>query len=215
MNSDGVSEQATLHAHRGAWPRLRVKSRSRLGEARAWRVAGCCLILCAIGTGSAAAKSKTDAAAPARKPAAAKPENAGNANSNAAKPESGASAPAARFDIDEFRSPGRRQPAADRDRRSRLSLPRPEQDRRRCREGAGGAGEGLSRQGLSDRRRLRSAAECAARIDHAQGDREPKVGRLRVKNSRYFDLANIKSNAPSLKEGSVPNFRRSPRTSSR
>lgn len=35
---------------------------------------------------------------------------------------------------------------------------------------------------------------------------ELKVGRLRVKNSRYFDLDKIKDKAPSLKEGSVPNF---------
>ncbi len=35
---------------------------------------------------------------------------------------------------------------------------------------------------------------------------ELKVGRLRVKNSRYFDLDKIKHGAPSLKEGSVPNF---------
>nr|WP_315806331.1 MULTISPECIES: ShlB/FhaC/HecB family hemolysin secretion/activation protein [unclassified Bradyrhizobium] len=35
---------------------------------------------------------------------------------------------------------------------------------------------------------------------------ELKVGRLRVKNSRYFDLDKIKDKAPSLKEGTVPNF---------
>ena len=35
---------------------------------------------------------------------------------------------------------------------------------------------------------------------------ELKVGRLRVKNSRYFDLDRIKDRAPSLKEGTVPNF---------
>jgi hemolysin activation/secretion protein len=35
---------------------------------------------------------------------------------------------------------------------------------------------------------------------------ELKVGRLRVKNSRYFDLNKITQKAPSLKEGSVPNF---------
>jgi hemolysin activation/secretion protein len=35
---------------------------------------------------------------------------------------------------------------------------------------------------------------------------ENKVGRLRVKNSRYFDLANIKEHAPSLKEGKLPDF---------
>ncbi|HEY0330259.1 MAG TPA: ShlB/FhaC/HecB family hemolysin secretion/activation protein [Rhodopseudomonas sp.] len=35
---------------------------------------------------------------------------------------------------------------------------------------------------------------------------ELKIGRLRVKNSRYFDLDRITSRAPSLKEGTVPNF---------
>jgi hemolysin activation/secretion protein len=35
---------------------------------------------------------------------------------------------------------------------------------------------------------------------------ELKVGRLRVKNSHYFDLGAIKRGAPSLKEGTVPNF---------
>ncbi len=37
---------------------------------------------------------------------------------------------------------------------------------------------------------------------------ELKVGRLRVKNSRYFDLDKVKNGAPSLKEGTVPEFRR-------
>lgn len=35
---------------------------------------------------------------------------------------------------------------------------------------------------------------------------EGKVGQLRVKNSRYFDLARIKDKAPSLREGALPNF---------
>jgi hemolysin activation/secretion protein len=35
---------------------------------------------------------------------------------------------------------------------------------------------------------------------------ELKVGRLRVKNSRYFDLDKIKDRATSLKEGTVPDF---------
>lgn len=35
---------------------------------------------------------------------------------------------------------------------------------------------------------------------------ELKVGRLRVKNSRYFDVDRIKDKASSLREGSVPNF---------
>jgi hemolysin activation/secretion protein len=35
---------------------------------------------------------------------------------------------------------------------------------------------------------------------------ELKVGRLRVKNARYFDVDKIKAKASSLKEGTVPNF---------
>lgn len=35
---------------------------------------------------------------------------------------------------------------------------------------------------------------------------ELKVGRLRVKNARYFDVDTIKAKASSLKEGTVPNF---------
>lgn len=35
---------------------------------------------------------------------------------------------------------------------------------------------------------------------------ELKIGRLRVKNARFFDVDKIKAKAPSLKEGSVPNF---------
>ncbi len=35
---------------------------------------------------------------------------------------------------------------------------------------------------------------------------EMKVGRLRVKNSRYFDLEKIKAAAPSVAEGKIPNF---------
>ena len=35
---------------------------------------------------------------------------------------------------------------------------------------------------------------------------ENKIGRLRVKGSRYFSLAEIKRRAPSLAEGTVPNF---------
>jgi len=35
---------------------------------------------------------------------------------------------------------------------------------------------------------------------------EGKVGRLRVNNARYFDLDKIKRKAPSLAEGTVPNF---------
>jgi len=35
---------------------------------------------------------------------------------------------------------------------------------------------------------------------------EAKVGRLRVKNSRYFDIEKVKEKAPSVAEGKLPNF---------
>jgi len=35
---------------------------------------------------------------------------------------------------------------------------------------------------------------------------EAKIGRLRVKNSRYFDLEKVKEKAPSVREGKLPNF---------
>src|SRR5262249_8675772 len=115
------SERATSHARRDERRSL-IESRSRFGEARAWRMARCCLMLWAIGTGSALAKTEPGAAA--RKPAAAKPEGAGAGSgessstkatsdkstsdkSTAAKPPSAAaSGPPQRFDIDEFRIEG-------------------------------------------------------------------------------------------------------------
>ena len=205
VNSDGVSARVTLHAYRGRRPRLLVKSRARWGEARVWRVAGYCLISCAIGAGSAVAKSEPGAA-PARKPAAAKPENSGKANSNAAKPASGGSGPAARFDIDEYRIEG-----AD-------SLPQIEV-------------EAAVYPFLGPRRTADDVEKARAAVEKAYHDKglqtvgvavpqqdaqrgfivlkvtENRVGRLRVKGSRYFDLANIKGSAPSLKEGSLPNFK--------
>lgn len=36
---------------------------------------------------------------------------------------------------------------------------------------------------------------------------ENRVGRVRVKGSRYFDLANVKKGAPSLKEGALPDLK--------
>lgn len=205
VNSDGVSARVTVHAYRSGRPRLPVKLRPRWGEARAWRIAGCGLILCAIGTGSAAAKSEADAA-PARKPAAAKPESAGKANSSAAKPDSGGSASPARFDIDEYRIEG-----AD-------SLPQIEV------EAAVYPFLGPSRT-ADDVEKARAAVEKAyhdkgfqtvgVAVPQQDAQRgfivlkvtENRIGRVRVKGSRYFDLANIKGSAPSLKEGSLPNFK--------
>jgi hemolysin activation/secretion protein len=177
-------------------------------------MAVCCLMLSAIGIGSALAKSEADAAA-ARKPApaksgsaAAKPENpnASPGNSAATKPASGSSAPLARFDIDEFRVEG-----GD-------SLPQIEI-------------EAAVYPFLGPRRTSDDVEKARAAVEKAYHDRglqtvavavpqqdaqrgfivlkvtENRVGRLRVKGSRYFDLAHIKRDAPSLKEGTLPDFK--------
>jgi hemolysin activation/secretion protein len=165
-------------------------------------------MLSAIGTGSAAAKSKPDATTSAApKPAAAKPESpsAAKGNSAAAKP-GGASAPPARFDIDEFRVEG-----AD-------TLPQIEI-------------EAAVYPFLGPRRTSDDVEKARAAVEKAYHDKgfqtvavavpqqdaqrgfivlkvtENRVGQLRVKGSRYFDLANVKRTAPSLKEGSLPNFK--------
>jgi hemolysin activation/secretion protein len=206
VNSDDVSERATLHAYRGGRLRLPVKSRFRSGEARAWRMARCCLMLWAFGTGAAAAKSEPDAAAPARKPAAVKPDNAGKANSNTAKPASAASGPPARFDIDEFRIEG-----AD-------SLPQIEVEAAVYPFlGPGRTSDDVEKARTAVEKAyhdkgLQTVAVAVPQQDAQRGFivlkvTENRVGRLRVKGSRYFDLANIKTSAPSLKEGSLPNFK--------
>src|SRR5262249_26504704 len=161
----------------------------------------------AIGTGSALAKAEPGAAA--RKPAAAKPEGAGagkgdssstkatsdkstSDKSTAAKPPSAAaSGPPQRFDIDEFRIEG-----AD-------SLPQIEV-------------EAAVYPFLGPRRTSDDVEKARAAVEKAYHDKglqtvgvavpqqdaqrgfivlkvtENRIGRLRVKGSRYFDLANIK-----------------------
>lgn len=164
-------------------------------------------MLSVIGTGSVAAKPEAATSA-TRKPAAAKQESPkpGNGNSTAAQAASGASAPPARFDIDEFRVEG-----AD-------SLPQIEI-------------EAAVYPFLGPRRTSDDVEKARAAVEKAYHDKgfqtvgvsipqqdaqrgfivlkvtENRVGQLRVKGSRYFDLAKVKSSAPSLKEGSLPNFK--------
>lgn len=164
-------------------------------------------MLSVIGTGSVAAKPEAATSA-TRKPAAAKPESPkpGNGNSTAAQAASGASAPPARFDIDEFRVEG-----AD-------SLPQIEI-------------EAAVYPFLGPRRTSDDVEKARVAVEKAYHDKgfqtvgvsipqqdaqrgfivlkvtENRVGQLRVKGSRYFDLAKVKSSAPSLKEGSLPNFK--------
>jgi len=198
VNSDGASEWIALHAHADS-RRRRSLARfcARLGDARAWRIAACGLALWTIGTGSALAEPD------ASKSAAPKSPGKGEENSAPSKPA--AAAPTVRFDIDEFRVEG-----AD-------SLPQIDV------EAAVYPFLGPNRT-TEDVEKARVAVEktyhdkgfqtVAVAVPQQDAQRgfivlkvtENRVGRLRVKGSRYFDLANVKRGAPSLREGTLPDF---------
>jgi hemolysin activation/secretion protein len=205
VNSYGVSERTASHEDR----RRPVVDEFcfRAGGGRAWRIVVCCLAFGMFGTTSAlaeAAPGESGTGKPAAgKPAATTPEGAKPAD--AAKPKAAASAPKERFDIDEFRVEG-----AD-------SLPQIEV-------------ETAVYPFLGPHRTSDDVEKARAAVEKAYHDKgfqtvsvsvpqqdaqrgfivlkvaENRVGRLRVKGSRYFDLAKIKDKAPSLHEGTLPNF---------
>ncbi|QPF95203.1 ShlB/FhaC/HecB family hemolysin secretion/activation protein [Bradyrhizobium commune] len=182
---------------------MRALRRGRSVAACAPQLAVCGLLICAICAGPAAAKSEAEATKPAAvKPAAAPAATAPAKNgADAAKP----AAPEAHFDIDEFRIEG-----AD-------NLPQIEV-------------ETAVYPFLGPNRSAQDVEKARAAVEKAYHDKglqtvtvavpqqdaqrgfvvlkvtESRVGRLRVKGSRYFDLNNIKDSAPSLKEGTLPNF---------
>lgn len=169
--------------------------------------ATCCLVLISSGVTPAAAK-QTDADNARRKPQAAAPDatKPSQGGSGAAKPAAEKPAAPARFDIDEFRVEG-----AD-------SLPQIEV-------------EAAVYPYLGPQRTADDVEKARAAVEKAYHDKglqtvsvavpqqdaqrgfivlrvgESRVGRLRVKGSRYFDTAVIKKEAPSLGEGSLPNFK--------
>lgn len=195
MNSRGLYERSARHT---PLP-LRAVRRGRSAAACVSQLAVCGLLICAICAGPALAKSE----AGTTKPAPAKPAETTPAK-NAADPAKPA-APEARFDIDEFRVEG-----AD-------NLPQIEV-------------EAAVYPFLGPNRSAQDVEKARAAVEKAYHDKglqtvsvavpqqdaqrgfivlkvtESRVGRLRVKGSRYFDLKNIKDNAPSLKEGTLPNF---------
>jgi hemolysin activation/secretion protein len=183
--------------------RLRALRRGRSVVACASKLAVCGLLICAICARPATAKSGANAAKPAAaKPAAAPAETA---SAKGAADPAKLAAPEAHFDIDEFRVEG-----AD-------NLPQIEV-------------EAAVYPFLGPNKSAQDVEQARAAVEKAYHDRglqtvsvavpqqdaqrgfivlkvtENRVGRLRVKGSRYFDLKNIKNNAPSLKEGTLPNF---------
>jgi hemolysin activation/secretion protein len=165
------------------------------------------IIAAASGAEAAPSESVADKAETGRapEPAATGAKSSGTVKTNATEPAAAATAAPARFDIDEFRIEG-----AD-------SLPQIEI------EAAVYPFLGPSRTS-EDVDKARAAVEKAyhdtglqtvsVSVPQQEAQRgfvvlkvaENKVGRLRVKGSRYFDLVNIKSRAPSLREGTLPNF---------
>jgi hemolysin activation/secretion protein len=229
-----VNERAAWPAQQGRQRRSLVhalRARASCGE-RGWRIVAWCFAFITFGTTSASAaaveriaqavpptSSPTTAqdsqtqsgtsASKAGKPAATKSGSAkpsGEARSDGAKPAAAASSPQARFDVDEYRVEG-----AD-------ALPQIEV------EEAVYPYLGPNRT-LDDVEKARAALEKAyhdkgyqtvgVSIPQQNAQRgfivlkvaENRVGRLRVKGSRYFDLDNIKRKASSLQEGKLPNFR--------
>lgn len=212
MNSRDLHERRT---RRRTSVRLRAVPRRGAAVARFSRLAFCGLVICAICARPALAKpeantARSAAAKPAAAPAGTEPaKGAGEAKGasdakgagDAAKP----AAPEARFDIDEFRVEG-----AD-------NLPQIEI-------------EAAVYPFLGPNKSAQDVEKARAAVEKAYHDKglqtvsvgvpqqdaqrgfivlkvaENRVGRLRVKGSRYFDLKNIKDNAPSLKEGTLPNF---------
>jgi hemolysin activation/secretion protein len=193
---------------------LHAVRKGRPVAVRASHVLVCGLMACAAGALPAAAKSDPDATGPVTakpataKPAAAKPSTAAPADAKPAKGAADAAKPAApeaHFDIDEFRVEG-----AD-------HLPQIEV-------------EAAVYPFLGPNRTAQDVEKARAAVEKAYHDKgfqtvsvavpqqdaqrgfvvlkvtELRVGRLRVKGSRYFDLDNIKSGAPSLKEGALPEF---------
>lgn len=168
------------------------------------RLAACCVLLGVVAADPAlAATARKEADAASQEPAA-KPSNVGKPG--AASSEAAKAAPKpARFDVDEYRVEG-----AD-------SLPQIDVERavypflgpNRSSDDVEKARAALEKS-YHDKG-LQTVVVSIPQQDAQRGFivlkvTENRVGRLRVRGSRYFDLAKIKSSAPSLSEGTLPNF---------
>ena len=200
VNSHDVSDRVTLYAHDDVRRRPAANA-PRAWASPAWRITVCCLALGAFGPVAEATAEAARTESGGSKTEAAKPE--------AGKPTTGkpaaTSTAQARFDIDEYRVEG-----AD-------NLPQIEV------EAAVYPFLGPNR-GADDVEKARAALEKAyhdkgfqtvgVSVPQQDAQRgfivlkvaENRVGRLRVKGSRYFNLDNIKQKAPSLQEGKLPDF---------
>jgi hemolysin activation/secretion protein len=196
--------------------------RARAGVARAWQIVMCCLALGSLGVVSAVAATPADPGAPkpeSNKPESGKPESGKSSSRPAAakpgakpsdKADPGAAKPAApsapaRFDIGEYRVEGADnlpQIEVETAVYPFLGPNRTPEDVEKARAALEKAyhDKGFQTVGVSVPQQDAQRGFVVLKVA------ENKVGRLRVKNSRYFDLANIKQHAPSLQEGKLPDF---------
>ena len=201
MNSRGLHEWSARRRP-PLLPRAACACRNVAGRGLQW--AACGLTVWTIGLSPAMAKSISDVAKTGADKTATTAPEAGPPAKGAGEAGKAAAAES-RFDIDEFRIEG-----AD-------NLPQIEV-------------EAAVYPFLGPNKSAQDVEKARAAVEKAYHDRglqtvtvavpqqdaqrgfvvlkvtENRVGRLRVKGSRYFDLSNIKENAPSLKEGTLPNF---------
>jgi hemolysin activation/secretion protein len=173
------------------------------------RVAVCCLLLAVIGAPpavAAPAQEQSDKGKPAPRAAASSSgaARAPAADSGAAKPAA-ASTAKAHFDIDEFRVEGAdnmRQIDVEAAVYPFLGPGRTSDDVEKARTALEKAYHDRGFQTVS----VSIPQQDAERRFIVLKVAENRVGRLRVKGSRYFDLDRIKGNAPSLQEGKLPDL---------
>lgn len=229
MDSDGIGDRLTVRALDGKpqWPTV-LEACLRSSRGWGWQTVAFCLALGAFGTIAAAARAEpTDdvtgvTASGGERPAAGRPKsNAGKpakpdgakatgkpADKSADKDKPAAAepkGPPVRFDVDEYRVEGAdSMPQIDVEEAVYpfLGPGRTADDVEKARTALEKAYHDKGFQTVS----VAVPQQDAQRGFIVLKVTENKVGRLRVKGSRYFDLARIKDKAPSLHEGTLPNF---------
>ncbi|WP_080507340.1 ShlB/FhaC/HecB family hemolysin secretion/activation protein [Rhodopseudomonas palustris] len=203
-----------LREHRPRWV-VAFGIRSGTTAGRGWQIAACCLALATCdgrSTLAAAAPAESMTGEPNRSSQAtdssaiaSRPGRPAGTGSPGTSSKAAASGTTSRFDIDEYRvegaenlpqievesavypylGPGR---TSDDVEKARAALEKAYHDK------------GLQTVGVSVPQQDAQRGFVVLKVV------ENKVGRLRVKGSRYFDLAEIKRRAPSVKEGALPNL---------
>lgn len=160
-------------------------------------------------SGLGVASAAQPAAAPSNeKPSSAKPSSAKPSNANPPAPNQSpppASTTTQRFDIDEFRIDGADKLPQIEVEEAIYPFLGPDRSSEDVEKARAALEKSYHDKGFQTVNVAVPAQNVASRIVVLKVT-EGKVGRLRVTNSRYFDLDKIKQNAPSLREGTLPNF---------